>query len=79
MTDHDQDDDAPEYLDADDDMTNADVFSADELHEMDRTDEYRLDAEQDARSAREGAAEAEAAQQPYDTEPWLGYADGEER
>ncbi|MFF5285205.1 hypothetical protein [Streptomyces sp. NPDC013171] len=77
MTDHDQDD-APEYLDADGDMTNADLFTADELYEMDRADEYRLDAEQEARDARE-AAEAEAAQQPYDIEPWLGYADGDER
>ncbi|MFD0078213.1 hypothetical protein ACFVIY_37930 [Streptomyces sp. NPDC127166] len=78
MTDHDQDDDAPEYLDADDHMTNADVFTADELHEMDQADEYRLDAEQEERDARE-AAEAEAAAEPYDTEPWLGYADGDER
>ena len=75
MTDHDQDDDAPEYLD--NGMTNADVFTADELHEMDRADEYRLDAADD-RNARE-AAEAEAAEERYDTEPWLGYADGDER
>ncbi|MFJ7067509.1 hypothetical protein [Streptomyces sp. NPDC101115] len=55
-----------------------DVFTADELREMDRADEARLDAEDEARYARE-AADAEAAQQPYDTEPWLGYADGDER
>ncbi|MFE5658353.1 hypothetical protein ACFQ9H_19450 [Streptomyces sp. NPDC056517] len=62
----------------DDEMTNDDVLTRDELDEMERADEYRLDAEDDARNARE-AAEAEAAAEPYDTEPWLGYADGDER
>lgn len=34
-----------------DDMTNADVLGADELAEMDRADEYRLDAADEARWA----------------------------
>jgi hypothetical protein len=74
MPDYDQD----EQPDDHDELTIADLFTHDELNEMDRADEYRLDAEDEARNARE-AAEAEAAQQPYDTAPWLGYADGEER
>ncbi|MCL7377462.1 hypothetical protein [Streptomyces sp. 35G-GA-8] len=56
-----------------DEMTNADVFTADELHEMDQADEYRLDAEDDARNAVVEAEEAD------DSEPWPGIADGEER
>ncbi|MER6515077.1 hypothetical protein [Nonomuraea sp. NPDC001636] len=59
-----------------DDMTNADVLSADELAEFDRADEYRLDAEDEARWAAEDAA---ADTQPADEEPWDGLADGEER
>ncbi|MFG3349520.1 hypothetical protein ACGF1Z_31235 [Streptomyces sp. NPDC048018] len=55
-----------------DDMTNADVLSADELYEMDRADEYRLDAADEERWALE-------ADEQRDADPWLGYADGEER
>lgn len=40
-----------------DDMTTADLFTGDELYEMDRDDEYRLDAEDDARNT--AAVEAE--------------------
>ncbi|MER7053396.1 hypothetical protein [Streptomyces sp. NPDC000351] len=36
-----------------DHLTNADVMSAEELHEYDRDTEFRLDAEQEAREARE--------------------------
>jgi hypothetical protein len=74
VTEHDQDD-APEYLDDHDGMTTDDLFTADELREYEQATEARLDAEQEARDARE----VEAAQQPYDIEPWLGYADGDER
>lgn len=56
----------------DDEMSLADVFTAEELYEMDRDDEYRLDA-QDA-----AAAEAEEASAYSDDEPWDGLADGEE-
>ncbi|MFB8083705.1 hypothetical protein [Streptomyces sp. NPDC056013] len=65
-----------------DDMTNADVLGADELYEMDRAAEYRLDAEDEARWAAEEAARA-AARPPLDEddedddEPWL--YEGEER
>ncbi|MGW6743766.1 hypothetical protein ACWGDX_24110 [Streptomyces sp. NPDC055025] len=57
-----------------DGMTTADLFTGEELYEMDQADEARLDAEDDARYAAE--AEAEEAD---DGEPWLGLADGEER
>jgi hypothetical protein len=40
-----------------DDMTTADLFTADELHEMDRDIEYRLDAEDEARWAAEEGTE----------------------
>jgi hypothetical protein len=35
---------------ADEQMSNADIFTASELYEMDRDDEFRLDAEDDARN-----------------------------
>ncbi|MFJ9029797.1 hypothetical protein ACIRQP_14940 [Streptomyces sp. NPDC102274] len=57
-----------------DDMTTADLFTGDELYEMDQADEARLDAEDDAHNT--AAVEAEEAD---DGEPWLGLADGEER
>lgn len=40
-----------------DDMSNEDFFTADELYEMDRTDEFRQDAQDDARNT--AAIEAE--------------------
>ncbi|MFE6103198.1 hypothetical protein ACFVQ4_25020 [Streptomyces laurentii] len=58
-----------------DDMSTDDLFTADELREMDQADEYRLDAADEA----QWAADEDAAAEPYDTEPWLGYADGDER
>ena len=54
-------------------MTTDDLFTTEELREQEQADEARLDAEQEARDADE------AAHQPYDTEPWLGSADGDER
>lgn len=51
-----------------DDFDISDVMSAEELYEDDRTAEFRLDAEDEARYA---AAD--------DHEPWPGLADGEER
>ncbi|MFD4320126.1 hypothetical protein [Streptomyces sp. NPDC058548] len=62
-----------------DDMTNADVLGADELAEMDREAEYRLDAEDEARWAAEEAAQTAAAPPLVedDDEPWL--YEGEER
>lgn len=39
-----------------DEMTTADLFTADELAEMDRDDEYRLDAADEERWAAEDAA-----------------------
>ncbi|MBP2583378.1 hypothetical protein J3A78_003856 [Streptomyces sp. PvR006] len=59
-----------------DDMTNADVLDPAELAESDRSDEYRLDAEDEARWAAEETA---ATAGPGDEEPWDGLADGEER
>lgn len=59
-----------------DDMTNADVLDPAELAEMDRADEYRLDAEDEARWAAEAAA---VGAQPADEESRHGLADGEER
>ncbi|MFE4311512.1 hypothetical protein ACFRR6_36265 [Streptomyces sp. NPDC056891] len=65
-----------------DDMTNEDVLGADEMAEMDRDAEYRLDAEDEARWAAEEAAQT-AAEPPLDEddedddEPWL--YEGEER
>lgn len=41
----------------DDEMTNADIFTADELYEMDRDAEYRLDAADEARYAELDEAE----------------------
>lgn len=61
----------------DDEMSNEDFFTADELHEMDQADEYQLDAEDDARNTAE--VEAEEAADFDDGEPWSGLADGEER
>ncbi|MFD7016042.1 hypothetical protein [Streptomyces sp. NPDC059928] len=40
-----------------DEMSNADIFTADELYEMDRDAEYRLDADDDARHAEIEAEE----------------------
>ena len=40
-----------------DDTSNADVFTTDELYEMDRDAEYRLDAEDDARNTAEVEAD----------------------
>ncbi|MER5559649.1 hypothetical protein ABT071_13690 [Streptomyces sp. NPDC002506] len=40
-----------------DEMSNADVFTADELYEMDRDAEYRLDAADEARYAELAEAE----------------------
>lgn len=41
-----------------DDMTNADVMSADEIHEYDRDAEFALDAADEARALEEDAAQA---------------------
>lgn len=62
----------------DDEMTTDDLFTGDELREMDRDTEYRLDAEDEARDAAAAAAE-EATTYAGDDEPWDGLADGEER
>lgn len=43
----------------DDDMTTADLFTADELHEMDQAEEYRQDALDEARWAAEDAVSEE--------------------
>ncbi|MFB4424820.1 hypothetical protein C5F59_027540 [Streptomyces sp. QL37] len=59
-----------------DEMTNADVMSAEEMHKYDQAAEALLDAQDEERWAAE--AEAEPAQ-PGDDEPWEGLADGEER
>ncbi|MFD5105510.1 hypothetical protein [Streptomyces cinereoruber] len=40
-----------------DDMTTADLFTTDELREMDQDTEYRLDAEDEARWAAEEETE----------------------
>lgn len=40
-----------------DDMTNADIFTADELYEMDRDAEYQLDAQDEAHYAEHAEAE----------------------
>ncbi|MGW6459100.1 hypothetical protein ACWF94_24790 [Streptomyces sp. NPDC055078] len=58
----------------DDDMTTNDLFTGDELREMDQADEARLDAQDEARWAAESPATS-----ADDCEPWTGYADGEER
>ncbi|MGW0938861.1 hypothetical protein [Streptomyces sp. NPDC002666] len=62
----------------DDEMSNADVMSSDEIAEYDQHDEAVLDAQDEERWAAEEAAAAETAQ-PGDDEPWEGLADGEER
>ncbi|MDI9885328.1 hypothetical protein QMZ92_13220 [Streptomyces sp. HNM0645] len=56
-----------------DDMSTDDLFTGEELREMEQADEARLDAEDDARNAADAASEHD------DGEPWEGYADGEER
>lgn len=61
------------------DMTTADLFTGDDLREMDQADEYRLDAEDDALNTARVEAEEAAAAVADDSEPWLGLADGEER
>lgn len=64
--------------DYDDEMTNADVMSGDEMHEHDQAAEALLDAQEEERFAEEAAA-AEQRSQAYDEEPFDGLADGEER
>jgi len=58
-----------------DDVDNSDIFTASELYEMDRADEFRLDAADDARNAEREADEHHHG----DDQPWAGLADGEER
>lgn len=65
--------------DEQDDFDISDVMSAEELYEDDRTAEFRLDAEDEARDATAAAAEIAAEAAADDHEPWLGLADGEER
>ncbi|MCX4676716.1 hypothetical protein OG413_15635 [Streptomyces sp. NBC_01433] len=58
----------------DDEMTNADVMSGEEMREYDQAAEALLDARDEERWAAE-----EEADRPGDDEPWEGLADGEER
>lgn len=56
-----------------DDMTNADVMSADEIAEYDRADEFALDAANDARNGElADAAEASLFESGHtsEEEPW---------
>ncbi|MER5677373.1 hypothetical protein ABT081_10590 [Streptomyces sp. NPDC002238] len=63
-----------------DDMTNADVMSADELHEYDQHDEAVLDAQDEERwAAEDAAAEMRAAANPDAEQSWDGLVDGQER
>ncbi|MFD8687830.1 hypothetical protein [Streptomyces sp. NPDC059651] len=59
-----------------DEMTNADVLSAEEIRLYEEAGEALLDAQDEERDAAEEAA-AEA--QSGDDEPWDGLADGDER
>ncbi|MET7412498.1 hypothetical protein [Streptomyces rubiginosohelvolus] len=62
-----------------DEMTNADVMSAEELHEYDQAAEALLDAQDEGRFAEEAAAAEQHSQAYDDAEPFEGLADGEER
>jgi hypothetical protein len=44
---------------SDDEMTNADFFTSEELREMDQTDELRQDAADEARRAAEEDSDSE--------------------
>ncbi|MBQ0827694.1 hypothetical protein [Streptomyces tagetis] len=57
----------------DHDMSTEDLFTGDELAAMDRDDELRMDAADEARYATEDDT------QPGDDAPFEGLADGEER
>ncbi|MFL5910508.1 MAG: hypothetical protein ACJ768_08095 [Gaiellaceae bacterium] len=60
-----------------DQMTNADVMSAEELAEYDRDAEFRLDAEDEARALREEADEAARAAEAGDPDDCGGeFIDG---
>ncbi|MBK3556281.1 hypothetical protein JHN55_06975 [Streptomyces sp. MBT56] len=65
--------------DHDDEMTNADVMSGEEMREYDQAAEALLDAQDEERWAAEDAAAETRAAASDDEEPFEGLADGEER